>query len=172
MSLFDTLYANLPGHPCAWSPCKRYRYTLWRVWAAEPKRICMVIGLNPSTADEIENDPTIRRCISFAQREGCDALVMTNIFAFRATDPNDMKAEPEPVGTENNDWLIRCSSLAAIRIAAWGVHGEFRGRAGEVANLVPDLLCLGTTSEGHPRHPLYVRGDTPLATWNAKEKAH
>ena len=103
MPLFDALYSDLPGHPCSWSACKRYRYTLWRVWNAQPKKICMFIGLNPSTADEFENDPTVRRCIGFAHREGCDALVMTNIFAFRATDPGDMKAVEDPVGVHNND---------------------------------------------------------------------
>lgn len=170
MSLFDTLYSDLPGHPCSWSPCKRYRYTLWRVWAARPEKICMFIGLNPSTADEFENDPTVRRCIGFAQREGCDALVMTNIFAFRATDPDDMKAVAEPIGEENNEWLVRCSSLSTIVVAAWGVHGEYRGRAQEVAALIPNLVCLGTTSAGHPRHPLYVRGDTPLLGWPQERK--
>ena len=168
MLLFDPLYESLPGYPCAWSPCKQYRYALWRVWTAAPKRVCMVIGLNPSTANETENDPTVRRCISFAQRERCDALVMTNIFAFRATDPEVMKSTAEPTGSENNDWLIRCSSLATVVIAAWGVHGEYRGRAGEVAELIPGLLCLGTTNDGHPRHPLYVKGDTPLVKWQNK----
>lgn len=165
MSLFDALYTDLPGHPCSWSPCKRYRYTLWRIWTANPKRICMFIGLNPSTADELENDPTVRRCIGFAQREGCDALVMTNIFAFRATDPDDMKATESPIGVHNNDWLVRCSRLASVVVAAWGVHGAYLGRAAEVANLIPNLNCLGTTAEGHPRHPLYVRGDAPLIPW-------
>ena len=106
------------------------------------------------------------RCISFAQREGCDAYVMTNIFAFRSTNPDVMKDEDEPVGgPENDDWLVRCSSFASVVIAAWGVHGEYRSRAREVANLIPNLKCLGTTAGGHPRHPLYVRGDTPLTAW-------
>jgi len=77
-----------------------YRYALWRVWdAALPSFV--VIGLNPSTADETENDPTIRRCIGFAKREGCGGLVMLNLFAVRATDPRVMMAHPEPIGPDN-----------------------------------------------------------------------
>lgn len=122
----------------------------------------MCIGLNPSTADETDNDPTVRRVISFAQREGCDALVMTNAFAFRATEPNDMKAAADPVGPENDKWLIECSNLASLVVAAWGVHGTFKGRCEQVQQLIPNLLCFGTTKDGHPKHPLYLASETPL----------
>ena len=85
------------------SPCRRYRYTLWRDWnPLLPDNVyAMFIGLNPSTADETNDDPTIRRCINFAKSWGCDSFCMTNIFAFRATDPKVMIAEPEPVGIDH-----------------------------------------------------------------------
>lgn len=164
MQLFDALYDHLPGYPCAWSPDeeKSHRYTLWRVWNSNPQKIFMVIGLNPSTATEIENDPTIRRCIGFAKREGCDALLMCNAFGFRATDPADMKAAADPIGAENDAWLVRCAGIASVVVAAWGVHGEFMSRGAQVKRLIPELKCFGTTKNGHPKHPLYLAADTPL----------
>jgi hypothetical protein len=85
---------ELPGYPCAWSPCRRYRYTLWRRFGpVRHPRYLMVVGLNPSTADETHDDRTVRRCMGFAGDWGFDALCVTNLFAFRATDPRAMKAE-------------------------------------------------------------------------------
>jgi len=122
----------------------------------------MCVGLNPSTATESVDDPTVRRVISFAQREGCDALLMTNAFAYRATDPNDMKAAADPIGPENDRWLLECSKMASVAVAAWGVHGEFMGRGEAVKKLIPGLRCFGRTKNGHPKHPLYLAADTPL----------
>lgn len=117
----------------------------------------MVIGLNPSTADETRDDPTIRRCIGFAKLNACESLCMTNLFAFRATDPQDMRREASPVGDENDEWLDRCSSGATLILAAWGKHGSHIGRAAAVAKRFPDKLwCLGTNLDGSPKHPLYV----------------
>lgn len=91
------------------SPCRKYRYSLWREWdaTAETKHegYAMIVGLNPSTADEIHDDPTIRKCINFAQAWGYRALCMTNLFAYRATKPNVMRAAAEPVGPENDEVL-------------------------------------------------------------------
>jgi len=120
----------------------------------------MFIGLNPSTADETQDDPTIRRCIGFAKAWGFSALCMTNLFAYRATDPAVMKAEQFPIGGDENDLALRSlSESAGIVIAAWGVHGTHMERDAAVKKLVPNLQCLGTTKEGHPRHPLYLRKD-------------
>lgn len=154
--------SDLPGFPCAFSEDRRYRYVLWRQWTDTPQpRYLMVIGLNPSTADETTDDPTIRRCIDFARRWGFDALCMTNLFAFRATDPKEMKEEPDPVGDENSFWLQRLGREAGLVLAAWGVHGEHLRRNAEVLDLLHrdgiQLFCLGTTKAGHPRHPLYIR---------------
>lgn len=156
---------NLPGFPCAWSPDRVHRYTLWRTWyrtlIGNPQwRYAAVIGLNPSTADETRDDPTIRRCIDFAKSWDVDALCMLNLFAFRATDPRDMKAAADPVGAENDAWLIRICRGASLVLAAWGVHGEYQGRDRAVRQLLEEAgvvpLALGFTKAGHPRHPLYM----------------
>ena len=130
----------------------------------------MFIGLNPSTADETQDDPTIRRCIAFAKAWGYSALCMTNIFAFRATDPKDMKAEEFPIGGHENDLSLHSlSESAGIVIAAWGVHGTHLDRNADVMKLIPNLHCLGTTKDGHPRHPLYLRKDSVPSLLNVKD---
>jgi len=116
------------------SPCRSYRYSLWRSWSGllpSDKGYAMFVGLNPSTADEANDDPTIRRCIGFAQAWGYDALFMANIFAFRATEPEVMKAADAPVGTDNDRLLLELAGNAGIVIAAWGTNGTFQGR-GEI----------------------------------------
>ena len=90
---------------------------------------------------------------------------MTNIFAFRSTDPNIMKYASDPVGPDNDAWLAQSRSISSVAIAAWGVHGEFLDRAAEVAKLLPELHCLGTTKNGSPRHPLYLKADCRLHPW-------
>ena len=143
----------------SFSPCRRYRYDLWRRWD-DSKPYAMFIGLNPSTADETRDDPTIRRCIAFAKTWGYGALCMTNLFAFRATDPRDMKAEEFPIGGHENDLALRSrADGAGIVIAAWGVHGVHQERAAAVMKMIPKLHCLGLSKEGHPRHPLYLKSD-------------
>jgi hypothetical protein len=122
--------------------------------------------LNPSTADEKEDDPTIRRCVNFAKRLGYGGAHMLNLFAYRATDPQEMKKAVDPVGPYND----RITKLyIADRhndfVAAWGIHGSYMGRDKVVAAMIPELLCFGVTKEGHPRHPLYLRNDTGLIPW-------
>ena len=97
------------------------------------------VGLNPSTADENLDDPTIRRCIQFAKDWGYGALCMTNLFAFRATKPTDMKAAEDPVGSVNDLWLEETSKVAGATLACWGTHGIFQGRDLEVAHLIPEM---------------------------------
>jgi hypothetical protein len=116
----------------------------------------MFIGLNPSTADEVRDDPTIRRCIGFAKQWGYGALCMTNIFAFRATDPKVMKAASDTVGPDNDKWLSRCAKDAEVVIAAWGVHGSYLARDEKVLKLIGNVMCLGLTRGSNPRHPLYL----------------
>lgn len=132
----------------------------------------MVIGLNPSTADEAKLDPTLRRCAGFAYDWGLGGLVMTNLFAFRATDPIDMKASVEPIGPHNDDWLETIATgtreltfgRRPVVLAAWGTHGGWLGRDEQVVSLLTsrgvDLHCLVKTKHGHPKHPLYVKKDT------------
>lgn len=143
-----------------------HRYELWRRWADGP--YCQFIGLNPSTADETLDDPTIRRCIRFAQDWGYSALCMTNIFAFRATDPMDMKKATDPIGPDNDRTLLNVAADAGIVIAAWGVHGEHLRRGKEVRRLQWSLHHLGLTKDGHPKHPLYLRADTKPTLWESR----
>jgi len=117
----------------------------------------MFIGLNPSTADEVEDDRTVRRCINYAMQWGFGALCMTNLFAFRATDPSVMKAFCEPIGPENDETLDRLSKDAGIIIAAWGKDGNHLYRASKVKMSIPVLHCLKKNSDGSPAHPLYLK---------------
>lgn len=152
------------------SPCRRYRYTLWREWDCDLLTGCaddaehsdeylVVIGLNPSTADETQDDPTIRRCIGFAKRWGFGALCMTNLFAWRETEPERMKCEPHPVGDDNDYWLTECAKGAGMILAAWGKDGRHRFRAKHVSAMLPPLYCLQINQDGSPKHPLYVKAD-------------
>ena len=126
----------------------------------------MFIGLNPSTADETQDDPTVRRCIRYAQSWGYSALYMTNIFSFRATDPHVMKRFDDPVGPDNNVTLIRLAEHAGIVVAAWGVHGEHMRRGDTVRRfLLHDLHVLKLTKGGHPCHPLYLKADLKPVPW-------
>ena len=138
------------------SPCRTYRYALWREWIGG-KGYAMFVGLNPSTADETQDDPTIRRCIAFAKAWGYAGLCMTNLFAFRATQPEDMKAANDPVGPENDAHLKALAEGAGVIVAAWGVHGTYGGRHNAVRAMLPELHCLALTKDGHPGHPLYLR---------------
>ena len=136
-----------------------YRYKLWRIWQPEVAPALFVM-LNPSTADANQDDPTIRRCIDFAKRFGWGGLLAGNLFAFRATDPKEMRATADPVGGRNNAALLELHGQAGITIAAWGVHGIYRGRAAEVLSILPHAIhCLAESKEGHPRHPLYLPKD-------------
>ena len=140
------------------SPCQKYRYTLWRRWAPGP--VVQFVGLNPSTADETNNDPTVRRCIDFAKRWNAGALCMTNIFAWRDTDPEKMKRAVDPVGPDNDRWLLAVAEVAAERVAAWGNHGKHLDRSVHVkwlfAGANRPLHCLRLTGTGQPCHPLYL----------------
>ena len=151
---------------CTFSPCRRYRYDLWRQWtdllAENQDGYVAFIGLNPSTADESRDDPTVRRCLGFTKAWGYRRMCMLNLFAFRATDPAVMKAEPDPAGPENVAMLVRRASEASLVIAAWGCHGAWLGQDQKIIELLPMLCCLKRTKHGHPQHPLYLpRGLQP-----------
>ena len=143
------------------SPCGRYRYTLWRRWEASGG-VLMVIGLNPSSADAVRDDPTLRRCLSYAYDWGFGALCLTNLFALRATQPAAIKAAADPVGPDNDRHLQEVAQGADLKLAAWGVRGQQRGRAAAVTAMLPGLHCLRLSRDGHPMHPLYLpRGLEP-----------
>jgi hypothetical protein len=148
------------------SDCRTYRYVLWRELDADNPRYALFIGLNPSTADEVTDDPTIRRCKDFARRWGYGAVCVANLFAYRATRPAELKAAVTPVGRANDRWLIRVAADAGVVVAAWGVHGSFAGRDREViAMLDGQFSYLALTKGGHPRHPLYLKRTAEPKKW-------
>ncbi len=105
------------------SVCKKYRYALWRVWDSN-KPLVMFIGLNPSTADDVNNDPTVTRCINFAKDWGYGGLCMANIFSYRETDRHIMKEQNDPIGPDNDKWLKKLAAESGLVVAAWGNDGE------------------------------------------------
>lgn len=147
------------------------RYWLERRWSLTNPRRLVVIGLNPSTADDGVDDPTIRRCVSFAKREVCGGLIMVNLFAYRATSPRDLLAATDPGGGKMADTylLAACTPGNRVAVAAWGVHGAHHGRGVLVRQLLRhhrvDLFYFGLTKDGYPKHPLYLAASTPLTRW-------
>lgn len=150
----------------SFSPCRTYRYELWREWAGGTDYVVFV-GLNPSTADEAEDDATIRRCIGFAKAWGYGALCVANLFAYCTRWPQVMKAAPDPVGPDNNQRLLTTAAQAAVVVAAWGTEGTHLGRDAEVRELLPRLHCLRLTKHGHPAHPLYLPKALQPVRWEA-----
>jgi hypothetical protein len=154
-----------------YSDCETYRYSLSRVW--EPGGRCAVfIMLNPSTATEAQNDPTVERCERRARALGFGAFKVFNIFAWRATDPREMRAAADPVGP-GNDAAIRAALAEADQvICAWGTHGAHLDRGRHVEAMLRDggvpLHHLGITKDGHPRHPLYIGYDVQPTPWLPK----
>jgi hypothetical protein len=119
----------------------------------------MIIGLNPSTADETEDDPTIRRCVQFARLWGYGGLCMANLFAFRAAKPAELFAASDPIGPGNDEWLMKLAASAGVVVAAWGNGGTHLERANAVTRLIPNLYCLRMNRSGQPAHPLYLPAD-------------
>ena len=145
------------------SKCEKYRYSLKRIWD-EKKSLVAFIALNPSTADEVNNDKTIKRCIDFSKSWGAGGMYMFNVFAYRATDPTDMKAQEDPIGSENDKFLAKLPKVDKI-IVCWGNDGLHRDRANQVREILKNteqnkLYCLDINKNGEPKHPLYVHGST------------
>jgi len=148
------------------SECGLYRYVLRRE-IEQPHEVfkpCLFIMLNPSTADAEQDDPTIRRCIAFAKREGCSSLTVVNLFALRATDPSELIGHPDPIGPENDLHIMDqlANHTPGLRIAAWGGKHIAVERGEWLMDMASQLHCLGTTQTHEPRHPLYLRSDTEL----------
>lgn len=137
-----------------------YRYTLWREWHPHLPRLVFVL-LNPSTADGSTDDPTLCRCVGFARDWGYGSVELVNLFAYRSVDPATLRRVADPVGPLNDAYIQQAASRAEQIVLAWGALGGLNGRAQEVTRLLNrQLFCLGYTTEGLPRHPLYLRRDT------------
>jgi len=139
------------------SPCRRYRYRLWRTWG-DPRELLLLVMLNPSTADASADDPTIRRCIAFAKRWKHGALEVVNLFAWRSTDPDELLDVPDPVGPGNDEVVLAAARGARRVIAAWGAHRAAQERAPTVLRLLAGAgvvaYHLGLNEDGSPKHPL------------------
>lgn len=150
------------------SDCGRYRYWLSREWGPGP--LLTFVMLNPSTADAEIDDPTIRRCIGFAKREGADGCAVVNLFAWRATDPIELVRAEDPIGPENAEEIGRALLSAAVSrlplVCAWGSTSGAGMQGYKLKQRAEDcsarLVCLGRTLNGSPKHPLYVRADQPF----------
>lgn len=150
------------------SPDRVYRYVLRRRIGLSDKT-CLFIHLNPSTADECKDDPTIRRDIGFARLWGYGMLVVCNAFSLRSTDPKELYRHPDPVGPDNDWHLLTEASQADFLVVGWGVHGALHNRGAKVKAMLDKeafpLHHLGLTKDGHPKHPLYLRKDTTPELW-------
>ena len=153
----------------AWySECEQYRYKLQRVWQPAGRRVAFIM-LNPSTATELQNDPTVERCQRRAETLGYGSFWVGNIFAYRATDPKAMKAQADPVGPLNNQALKEMCAQVDDIVCAWGTHGAHGHRSTEVKRLLQEWdispYVLKLTKGGEPSHPLYLSYEENLKKW-------
>jgi hypothetical protein len=152
------------------SPCGNYRYALYRPIPGVSRKHLPVlfIMLNPSTADAVKDDPTIRRCIGFADRLGGSELTVVNLFALRATDPGELLTAADPVGPRNDEFLLeeiarhRSKEVPGIILCAWGANPMAVKRQHAIKG---DFHCLGLTKKGAPKHPLYLPWDSPVGEY-------
>ena len=151
-----------------YSDCERYRYSLTRVWDHQADKVLFVM-LNPSTTTEVQNDPTVERCERRARTLGFGGFRVTNIFAWRDTDPRNMKAATDPIGPHNDATLVESAAWTDTIIAAWGTHGAHMDRGALVAVLLEKtqrpLFHLGLSKQGHPKHPLYLPYTQQPESW-------
>ena len=151
-----------------YSDCENYRYTLTRTWGEQGKH-ALFIMLNPSKATEVQNDPTVERCERRARALGFAAFTVTNIFAYRATDPRVMRAQADPTGPDNGAAILNAAKTADTIICAWGTHGEHLNRGPEMEAVLraqpKPLHHLGLSKAGHPKHPLYISYSVQPEIW-------
>jgi hypothetical protein len=168
------------------SECGAYRYRLGRImlepmsdtraelaWYVLP-RVMAFVMLNPSTADAFADDPTIRRCVGFAVRDGYDEICVMNLFAGRATKPDALFKMADPEGPENHTHWQALKSSSATIICAWGADKRAIPQANKFISAMRgrDLHCLGMSKDGHPRHPLYLKSETPVEPFILKGANH
>lgn len=150
------------------SECGRYRYLLQRQWGDE--ELCLFIGLNPSTATADSDDATVRKCVALARTWGFSGMTMANLFAVRSRYPQALSTHQDPVGPENDRFLLPAIEQARTVVAMWGNHGlksygQSTRRDQYILSLRDDWQCIGITKQGAPRHPLYVASSSNLANF-------
>lgn len=150
------------------SACRRWRYLLWRCWDKSGP-VANFLMLNPSTADEFRLDPSCTRARNYAERWGFGAVVITNIFAWRSTDPGALRMVENPVGRGNDRAILQAAKAAKLVVCAWGNHGMHRERSRRVLALlrredVP-LNFLRMNDCGEPAHPLYLPQSLKPTRW-------
>lgn len=152
------------------SPCGLYRYRLWRRWDSSAPAVFLM--LNPSTADDIENDPTVERCERRARSMGFGGLEVINLFALRSTDRSALYTHPAPIGPENDSAILAAVYGAGKIICAWGTDGRLQGRDQQVLSLLRGvgipLYFLRLNKDGTPQHPLYIGYSEEPKLWQSE----
>lgn len=157
----------MKGYAYFFSPgVERYRYWLKRIWGENEENILPIVGLNPSFANEVSDDPTITKCIGFSQQRGYDGLIMLNIFALISTDPKRLFLVDDPIGKENDNVLKEMLKDRKEVLVCWGASRKPDGREKVVLSMIENPICLGKTKEGHPRHPLMLPYSTKFEPFN------
>lgn len=151
MNLFE-------NNGATFSPCRQYRYALWRIWDVS-KPLVMFIGLNPSTADESEPDPTINTVRALSINWGYGGFYMMNLFAIVSKEPEVLKAHADPLG-DNDGWIEKIAPKCKTVVFAWGAFKEAKERCQKIIDQFPEAMCLQILKDGSPRHPLYMKYDT------------
>jgi hypothetical protein len=159
--------ADIVDSRCIWDgPNNEYRYTLLRVWDSSKPKI-VFIGLNPSVADEKQDDNTVRKCINIARRDGYGSMVMLNAYAYRSTDPKALTTQPNVVGRFNDQHIAEESKSADKIVVAWGNHATDDRHTTLLRVLEGQrLYCFTKNNNGKPKHPLYVSLKAPLAIYD------
>jgi len=151
------------------SKCNQYRYDLRRFWGKAP--FCLWVMLNPSTADANVNDRTISKIMGFSERWGFGGLVVVNLFAFRSTDPERLPYVTDPIGPDNDKYILGWVAKPEISrvFVGWGAYGKLQDRGLQVGRMLQaagaEMWCLYVNGDGHPKHPLYVANDTAPKLW-------
>ena len=164
-----------PGEDTLWSPDRAYRYFLRRSvegdWELSQKPPISFLLLNPSTADEVKDDPTVAKCRRHAHRWGFGEVIILNAFAYRATDPKNMRAQVDPVGPENDAVILETCrvvrDLGGTIVCGWGNHGQHKGRSDALRALLSpfETKAFKISKTGEPSHPLYLSMETELVDY-------
>ncbi|RKZ99492.1 MAG: hypothetical protein DRQ47_10965 [Gammaproteobacteria bacterium] len=149
------------------SGCRKFRYSLLRDWGQDPDPWLLFIGLNPSTADERKDDPTLKRMMNFAASWGFNRIQVTNLFAYRATKPAEMLKAGDPVGPLNDMILMKAAKTSRLIVACWGPNGRHLNRDNEIIKRIPGLHYIKLTKAGFPGHSLYLPGKLKPIPWPA-----